>query len=328
MAKRTSSDGKELEKMVSRIYETLKENPLVEVIHDYKITSPTGKKSQFDVAIKNKMMGFDFLALIECKDYKRAVAEEDIHVFGGKCNSVGGINKKIFVAVNGYQSGAKVAAQHHNVELYNLNEISSALIDNWIKWERSYTTHLKKGQIGSVWFHLQGRKITTYFQDSVPKINPDLLLLSPGVEPVILRNLISRIANEKGLINGLTQFASEDFGKLKIIGDERAVVIPIPLCVVPEVPYITVLEGCQVQVNQLEIVFEYIYSIAPFEDISTKSYQNAQGKTIAQVTSTKAHDVRIEIIRNQSNGVRNYYVINASGQAHKVDNNRVKEVRE
>lgn len=88
MAKRTSSDGKDLEKLVSRIYETFKNSNLVDVIHNYKIANCIGSKSQFDVIIRSKFEPNSSLVAVECKDYKGRVSLSQIHDFNGRCNLV------------------------------------------------------------------------------------------------------------------------------------------------------------------------------------------------------------------------------------------------
>ncbi|QMW00671.1 restriction endonuclease [Spirosoma foliorum] len=328
MAKRISSDGKGLEKLVSRIYESLKDNPLIEVIHDIKLPNCIGSKSQFDVIIKNKFDDDIELIAIECKDYKGRVSISQIHDFNGRCSLVKGIGKKVFVAVNGYQSGAKELANHYNIELYNLNEISVDLLRSWIKWERSYVSYPEKRQIGAILFHAQGGKIISYNLDNLSNLSLNLVLQSPGVEPVILQSLISSMVNKDGFNRGLLQFAGEDFNKLTVSGDEKLITIPMRVQVIPEIPYVTALEGFQVQINKVEVVFEYTYKIARFEDVTARSYQTNEGKNTAHVMSTQVGEMKLEIIRNTFNGINSFYIIDSGGHMHKMNQERVKEFYE
>lgn len=65
MNNRISPDGKGLEKLIALIYETLKDNPLAEVVHDQRLSNSIGGTSQFDVVIKSRVAGFDLLIAIE-----------------------------------------------------------------------------------------------------------------------------------------------------------------------------------------------------------------------------------------------------------------------
>ncbi len=328
MANQISSDGKGLEKLVSRIYESLKDNPLVEVTHNVKLVNCIGSKSQFDVIIKNKFNSFDQLIAVECKDYKGRISVAQIHDFNGRCNLVEGIGKKVFVVVNGYQSGAKKLAEHYCIELYNLNEISPDLLRSWVIWERSYVTYPEKRQIGAVRFYAQGGKIITYHLDTLHNLSLNLILQSPGVEPITLHNLVSTMVNKEGFNKGLLQFAGEDFKQLTISGDEKSITIPIRVQAIPEIPYVTALEGFQVQINKVEIVFEYIYKIVRFEGVVARSYQINKGESTAQVMSTQVGEMKLEIIRNNLNGITSFYVIDSTGQIHKIKQDKVKEFYE
>jgi hypothetical protein len=124
-------NGKKLEKLVRLIQETLKDFPKTEIFSNYKIQNRSGRKREFDVLLRTTVNNYDFLIVIECKDYKTAVSVEKIEAFNSKCQRVKGISKKVFVAANGYQADAIDAAKDFDIELYHLNEIDKHKVIEW-----------------------------------------------------------------------------------------------------------------------------------------------------------------------------------------------------
>ncbi|MBD2757177.1 restriction endonuclease [Spirosoma validum] len=324
MPNRISPDGKALEKLVSRIYEALKDNSLAEVEHDIKLRNINGDLSQFDVIIRCQMAGYPVMIAIECKDYEGAVPVKEVRDFIVRCTDVKGIARKIFVAVNGYQSGAVSTAQQHDIELYHLQEFSADLLKSWVRWERSYTAYPEKNQIGAIRFHTYGGGVIGYLSTELANLSTDLILQSPGVESVKLYDLISSMSRQEGFAQGLLKFAGEDFRKLTISGDEKTVTIPIPIHVIPEVPYVAQLESYLVQIEKVEVVFDFIYRIAPFEQITARSYYSQEGEPTAQVLEGQTGEFRVEIIKNIVNGQTSYFVVDPSGQIHKLDERQVR----
>jgi hypothetical protein len=79
---------------------------------------------QFDVVIRFKVGFYEYLTLIECKDYKTPVSVEKVEAFVTKAKDHKA-NKAIMVSASGFQSGAKEAAIRHNIELYSLRQINT-----------------------------------------------------------------------------------------------------------------------------------------------------------------------------------------------------------
>ncbi len=78
---------------------------------------------QFDVTIRFKKAGYDFLVVIECKDYANAVPAEKIDALVTKARDAHA-DKAIMVAANGFASGAKTVAARHNVTILSMSSIS------------------------------------------------------------------------------------------------------------------------------------------------------------------------------------------------------------
>lgn len=89
---------------------------------------------QFDVAIRFKIGFYNYLTLIECKDYKTSVPVEKVEAFATKVRHQKA-SKAIMVSPNGFQKGAKEVAQKEGIELYSLkqiNKISENLLTDYL----------------------------------------------------------------------------------------------------------------------------------------------------------------------------------------------------
>ena len=125
------NNGKNFEKLVRLIQETLKDIPSTEIFSNYKIENKSGRKGEIDVFIKASINEMKINIAIECKDYRNPVSVEKIDAFNSKCQRIEGISKKVFVTSNGYQADALNAAKFYDIELYNLSEISKESISQW-----------------------------------------------------------------------------------------------------------------------------------------------------------------------------------------------------
>lgn len=124
--------GKLLEITLRIVQESLKDKADTEILSNYQLTNSSGRKREFDIVIKANLNGFDFYAVIECKDYKKPVSVEKIEAFNSKCLRIPQISKKIFVSKNGFQADAINAAKYFGIEIYDLEEIGKDLVKDWL----------------------------------------------------------------------------------------------------------------------------------------------------------------------------------------------------
>lgn len=78
---------------------------------------------QFDVTICFKHGFYEYLTVIECKDYRRQVPVEDVESFVTKSIDVKA-NKAIMVSSSGFQEGCIKVADRHNIDLFTLEQIN------------------------------------------------------------------------------------------------------------------------------------------------------------------------------------------------------------
>ncbi|WP_114757925.1 restriction endonuclease [Flavobacterium sp. AG291] len=122
-----AADGKFLEKLVNIVEEVYRSSPGTEILRNYKITNVDGAKREFDLIITSQINGYTITIAIECKQYSKKVSVDKIEAFYGKCQGIPQIDKKIFVAENGFQQGALDTAKRCGIELYTFAEIGQRL---------------------------------------------------------------------------------------------------------------------------------------------------------------------------------------------------------
>jgi restriction system protein len=76
---------------------------------------------QIDVTARFRLLGLDFLVLVECKDHARPVEREDVQVLADKKRAAGA-QKALLVATNGFQQGAIEYARVHGIALVRIIE--------------------------------------------------------------------------------------------------------------------------------------------------------------------------------------------------------------
>jgi hypothetical protein len=77
---------------------------------------------QFDVVIRFRFQFYDYLVLIECKDWTRPIKVEKVDAFVTKSKAAKA-NKAIMVSASGFQDGARRVARENGIELYKLSEL-------------------------------------------------------------------------------------------------------------------------------------------------------------------------------------------------------------
>jgi len=81
-----------------------------------KIEDKNGIVRQFDVYWEFDLGGVDYKTVVECKDYASPVSIEKIEAFISKVSDIPWLIP-IYATKSGYQSGAKIKAEKHNVKL-------------------------------------------------------------------------------------------------------------------------------------------------------------------------------------------------------------------
>jgi hypothetical protein len=118
---------KKFEKLVAGIHMLTSQGAEVK-FDDHIIGRRTGSNRQIDVSIRFKQGLYDYLAIIECKDYGRKASIDKVEAFRTKMEDVGA-RHGIMVSPQGFQRGAIKTAEAYNIELFTLTEVKS----DWTK---------------------------------------------------------------------------------------------------------------------------------------------------------------------------------------------------
>lgn len=121
----TDIDWKQFERLVAAIHRS--ESDGAEVKWNDVIDG-----RQFDVTVRFKYGIYNYLTVIECKNYSSNVPVEKIDALATKYRDVKA-NKAVMVSANGFQSGCINVAEKHGIRLLTLNESVNMDMDGLIK---------------------------------------------------------------------------------------------------------------------------------------------------------------------------------------------------
>ena len=76
---------------------------------------------QFDVTIRFRRGLYDYLTVIECKDYSSPVPVGEVEAFITKSRDAKA-HQAVMASASGFQSGARAVAERHNVTLVHLTD--------------------------------------------------------------------------------------------------------------------------------------------------------------------------------------------------------------
>jgi hypothetical protein len=118
---------KKFEKLITGIHMLTAEGAEVK-FNDHILGKRSGSNRQIDVSIRFKQGFYDYLAIVECKDYGTKVEMGEVEAFRTKMEDVGAMHG-IMVSPHGFQKGAITTAEAYNIELFTLTEVKS----DWTK---------------------------------------------------------------------------------------------------------------------------------------------------------------------------------------------------
>ncbi|EDR6797878.1 hypothetical protein GP393_004737, partial [Salmonella enterica subsp. enterica serovar Anatum] len=117
-----ANSGKEYEELVRDIQRSLinagnvPSLKNINIEKNKKIKDRSGIDREFDIYWEFEIGGHTYRSVIKCKDYSSRVSIEKIDAFISKTNDIPGLNL-IYATRTGYQSGAKIKAEQHNIQL-------------------------------------------------------------------------------------------------------------------------------------------------------------------------------------------------------------------
>lgn len=129
--------GKTYEENVRDIFQAIidYDNPdwdykKISVKHNVTLPGKSGTTHQIDVFWEFEIGGISYKTIVEVKDWKSPVKQEQIHSFYSVINDIEGCSKGIFVSKNGFQSGAITFAKTNGINLFQIDK--NAPIKVWL----------------------------------------------------------------------------------------------------------------------------------------------------------------------------------------------------
>lgn len=125
--------GREYEEFVQTLYKAIlasenlglgKQKNIVVEINKF-LTDRNGVERQFDIYWEYNLGGINYETVIECKDYSSKISIEKIDALIGKLNDFPNI-RGLFATKLGYQSGAEIKANQHNIDLLVIRQQTDA----------------------------------------------------------------------------------------------------------------------------------------------------------------------------------------------------------
>lgn len=129
-----TKQGEEYELFVKDIYRILNSaDGLSDVNIQHNIIVPgISRKHQIDIFWTFSFGGIRYKVAVECKDYKNPVEAEKIDAFRSVLQDIGGVHG-IFVAKNGFQTGAIKVAQTYGIQLMEIRHPEEKDWEGYIK---------------------------------------------------------------------------------------------------------------------------------------------------------------------------------------------------
>lgn len=79
-----------------------------------------GARHQLDVTFTFSLGGVSYRTIVQCKDWKSPVKQEQVLAFRSVLDDIPGQPRGIMVSRGGFQKGAREFAKHHGIQLYEL----------------------------------------------------------------------------------------------------------------------------------------------------------------------------------------------------------------
>jgi hypothetical protein len=101
-----------------------------EVRSEFSVSLPRGRV-ELDVFVRDLSTTPHSTYVCECKNWARAVSQSAIHSFRTVVSEIGA-NRGFLISRNGFQAGARKAAEFTNIELLSWSEFEHLMFDRWI----------------------------------------------------------------------------------------------------------------------------------------------------------------------------------------------------
>ena len=196
MAKKNT--GISFEKNVQEIYQAFmnydtqeKSFQKIQVEHNVVLQGKSGCKHQIDVYWKFYLAGNVYETLVEVKDWKTPVKQEQLESFKAVLDDIRGFPTGVFVSKGGFQEGAKRYASAHGIKLVQISEKNN---NRYLTVHvTDYTTHYELLEFTSDDERFENNKIGQAVLNDMVNTNASYeneILINPAGDSVMLADLM------------------------------------------------------------------------------------------------------------------------------------------
>lgn len=240
------------------IQESFKDHPETKIIRNFKIDNVSNRLREIDILLILTVNGYEINIAIECKDYQSRVPVKEIEAYHSKCLRIKNLNKKVFIAKNGFQKDAINAAEDFGIQLYTLNEVTKEELSKWTQY-KSITAFKSHKQIKLL--KICGKQKGTFEGDSKEM----LLFTAKHRKGIELKQFLLEF-NEEKIPGRVIMLTDDSFGDFNL---EFQITFPIGLYVYRNLIY-----------DLKHIHFEIQYR---FEEVKSKTVFNTYKESNAEV---------------------------------------------
>ena len=94
----------------------------INIQHNVILQGKAGGTHQIDIYWEFEHLGINHKVIVEAKDYANKVTQEKLFAFKSVLDDIVGQPRGIYITKTGYQAGAKIFAEHHNIILYEFRQ--------------------------------------------------------------------------------------------------------------------------------------------------------------------------------------------------------------
>ncbi len=193
-----ANTGKSFEILTQKVFQAILDydDPMLKTIaveQNKIIQGITGTTHQIDVYWEFERAGIKYQTLVEVKDWKSKVKQDQIQSFHSVLRDIPGQPTGIFVSKNGFQRGAKQYAKTHGIELAIINQDTSCSTNSF----RIFIDHYHTRTVSFIAQKPEQQAAVSELCSGDNIFNDNIFLFSPLGEKILASYFIEQVQEEQ-----------------------------------------------------------------------------------------------------------------------------------
>ena len=193
-----ANTGKSFEILTQKVFQAILDydDPMLKTIaveQNKIIQGITGTTHQIDVYWEFERAGIKYQTLVEVKDWKSKVKQDQIQSFHSVLRDIPGQPTGIFVSKNGFQRGAKQYAKTHGIELAIINQDTSCSTNSF----RIFIDHYHTRTVSFIAQKPEQQAAVSELCSGDNIFNDNIFLSSPLGEKILASYFIEQVQEEQ-----------------------------------------------------------------------------------------------------------------------------------